>query len=98
MSAGILDFEELAEACGDGSVSDAEVTTVVSDALRAFELCERNANALATWKMCSALRTHFPDAARSPVERLIFDRWFDTRREAAQAWLSRSWFFRRQAD
>src|ERR1700675_288653 len=103
MSAGVLDFEELAEAYGDGVVTDAELVTVVSDALRAFEIAERNAQLLAAWHFrlaslpaLEALGAPYPDAARSAAERQIFDRWLATHRELAQAWLARSWFFRRQ--
>ena len=96
MSAGILDFEQLAEAYGDGIIGDVELEVVVTDALRAFEMAERNAAGLKEWQYLVACGAEFTDAARSPVEREIFDRWFATRRELAHAWLTRSVFFRRQ--
>jgi hypothetical protein len=105
MGAGVLDFEELAEAYGDGLLGDAEVVDVVSDALRAFEMAERNAQSLAAWRFrlaslpaLEALGAPYPDAARSAVERHILDRWLDSRRELARAWIARGFFFRRQAD
>ena len=93
--AGIVDFD-LDHA--DDHPPLARVGRILDDARRAFEIAQRNANALATWQMCRALGTQFPDAARSPDDRLILDRWIEARREVAQGWLSRSLFFRRQAD
>ncbi len=70
----------------------------ISDLHRAAELAERNAKALEEWCYHKLRGSTFTDAARSPLERHLMDRWFDARREVAQAWIARSLFFRRQAD
>ena len=76
---------------------DAQVDAAIDDAFRAFETAERNRKALDEWRYLRARRSTFTDALRSPVERLLVNRWFAQRREVATAWLNRSLFFRRQA-
>lgn len=79
-------------------VGDPEVDAVVDAAFRAYELAERNRRAGEEWRYHLVRRSEFTDAARSPVDRLLINRWLAERRAWALAWLRRPMLFRRQAD
>jgi len=74
-----------------------EVDLTVDWAVRSFEMAERNRAALCEWRDLWIRGAIFTDAARSPVERLLFNRWYAEHRADARGWLARNMFFRRQA-
>jgi len=74
-----------------------ETDLVVDWAVRSFEMAERNRALLCEWRDLWIRGAVFTDAAHSPVERMLFNRWHAERRAVARRWLTRSMFFRRQA-